>query len=205
MRQTDALAQVYARSLHDLASQAGGREKIVEIGNELEQVCELARGDRWFREFLASPIIDTGKRSSALRRVFHDRVTDLTLRFLLVLNAKGRLGHLEAINTAFDQLVQDAFGRIEVDVITAAAMDDASLDRVRDRIRTALGKEPVLHRYVDASMLGGIKLRIGDQLIDGSVARALQRMRHDMLTKGSADVRERFHDIIDDDAATGAA
>ena len=54
---TDAIAQVYARSLYELADQAGGRDKILEVGQEVEQICELARGNRGFREFLASPIV----------------------------------------------------------------------------------------------------------------------------------------------------
>ena len=57
--ETDALAQVYARSLYELAERAGGREKIFEIGGELEDVCELARSDRRFAEFLASPVVST--------------------------------------------------------------------------------------------------------------------------------------------------
>jgi F-type H+-transporting ATPase subunit delta len=190
---------VYARSLYDLAGDAGGQDKIVEIAGELEQICEVARADVALREFLGSPIIDRGRRGESLRRIFSDRVTDLTLRFLLVLNAKGRLGHLEAINAAFDQLVQDAFGRIEVDVITAAPIDDAALETVRSRIGAAMGKEPVLHRYVDPGMIGGIKLRIGDQLIDGSIARSLHRLRHEILSTGGARVRERFGDMIDND------
>ena len=48
-------------------------------------------------------------------------------------------------------------------------------------------------------MIGGIKLRIGDQLIDGSFARNLHRMRHEMLSAGGARVRERFGDMIDND------
>ena len=203
MRQTDALAQVYARSLIELARDAGGEQKILEVGGELEQICELGRRDRAFGEFLASPIIDSEQRGASLRSMFSNRVTDLTLRFLLVLNAKERLAHLESINTAYDQYVQEAFGRIEVDVITATAIDDATKQVISERIRTALGKEPVLHHYTDPSIIGGIKLRIGDQLIDGSIARDIRRLRQDMLTKGSTRLRERFSSIIEGGDAAG--
>lgn len=103
---TDALAQRYATSLYELADEAGGQEKLAEIADELEQVCELARADHAFSQFLASPVIDREKRNTSLRHIFANRVTDLTLRFLLVLNDKGRLAHLEQINSAFDQMIQ---------------------------------------------------------------------------------------------------
>lgn len=195
--QTDALATIYARSLYELAQDAGGTEKIFEIGDELEQICELARSDRTLREFLGSPIIDRKKRAAAISSMMRDQITDLTLRFLLVLNQKGRLGHLEPIQNAFDQLVQAAHGRVEVDVFTAAPLGEAQLDHIRTRIKDAIGKEAVLHPYTDSKMLGGLKLRIGDQLIDGSVASRLERMRHAILTSGSAAVRSRVSQIVE--------
>ncbi|MCP3902329.1 MAG: ATP synthase F1 subunit delta [Planctomycetes bacterium] len=198
---TDALAQIYARSVYALAEAAGGMPKIFEVGTELEEICELARSDRSFQEFLASPIIDRTKRAESLRRIFRDRITDLTFRFLLVINDKGRLGHLEPINAAYDQLVQTAHGRIEVDVYTATEIDEEQTAAITERIKAALGKEPVLHPYRQPSMLGGIKLRIGDQLIDGSVATRLRRLRQDLLVGGHAAVQARLGKIIDEGAS----
>jgi len=194
----DALANVYARSLYELAEQAGGLDKIFEVAGELEQICELARGDAAFAEFLASPIIEKARRGATLGRIFRDQVTDLTLRFLLVVNQKGRLGHLESINTAYDQLVQAAHDRIEVDVITAHAIDAGEQAAIAARIKTAIGKEPVLHPYTEPGMIGGLKLRIGDRLIDGSVATRLRRLRQSLMTSGSTIVRERFDRIIEE-------
>ncbi len=199
---TDAVAQVYARSLYELAEQAGGRAKIVEVGEELEQICELARGDRTFHEFLCSPIIDRARRGAGLGRLFHGKVTDLTLRFLLLLNQKGRLGHLEAISDAYDQLVHETFGRVEVDLYTADPLDEEQLNSIRTRIGAALAKEPVLYAYTDPTMIGGLKLRIGDQLIDGSVAGRLRRMRHDLLTSGGVTIRNRARQIIEEGDGT---
>ena len=194
----DAIAKVYAKSLYELADDAGGRDKIVELAEELEQICELARGDRTFREFLASPIINTKARGEAIRRIFHGRVTDLALRFLLVLNNKVRLRRLESISAAFDQLVHEALGRIEVDIYTPGPLGPEQLDTIKQRIQAALGKDPVLYSYTDAAMIGGVRLRIGDQLIDGSVASRLRRLRQHLLTSGSSAVRQRLDRIIEE-------
>jgi F-type H+-transporting ATPase subunit delta len=196
--QIDSVARVYARSLFELAEESGGREKSAEVAEELEAVCELARANRQFAEFLASPIVDVGRRSEALGRIFGDRVTDLVLRFLLVLNAKGRLDRLEAINTAFDQLVQEAYGRIEVDVFTAAPLGRDQLDLMTRRVRDALRREPVLHLYTDPSMIGGVKLRVGDRLIDGSIASRLRRIRQQLKASGPAALRARAERLFDE-------
>ncbi len=193
----DALAKVYAKSLFELAMDAGGTDKLMEVSDELEQICELAREDNKINLFLVSPVVDAVARGKALSAIFTNRITDLTLRFLLVLNNKGRLDRLESIETAFDQLVQEAFGRVEVDVITAVAVDTDSLATIKEKIQTVLGKKPVLHPYVDESLLGGIKLRIGDQLIDGSLQTRLRKLGEDLKNNGGAAVRERFEAFMD--------
>lgn len=200
----DAISQVYAKSLYELAEQAGGQSKIAEVADELEQICELTRGDKQFREFIHSPIIDTKARAASLKKILANRVTDLTLRFLLVLNEKGRLGHLDSINSAYDQVVQDAIGRVEVDVFTPAPLGHEQLELVRARITKALGKEAVVHPYTDPEMIGGVKLRVGDQLIDGSIATRLRRMRSDLLSKGSAGVRQEFERFLQDGEGAAA-
>ena len=94
-------------------------------------------------------------------------------------------------------LGEEAFGRVEVDVFTPSPLEPAQLDAIKQRVGAALSKEPVVYAYTDSSMIGGLKLRIGDQLIDGSVAARLRRMRHRFLTTGSAAIRENFDRILE--------
>ena len=196
----DAVAHVYARALFELAegdAGAAARPKLEEVADELEQVVELTRGHRALQEFLVSPIIDRETRGESLRRIFAGRISDLTLRFLVVLNRKGRLGHLASIHRAYDLLLQERFGRVEVDVFTATPVAEGQISTIKDLVHKALGKEPVMHRYVEPEMLGGIKLRIGDRLIDGSVAGRLQRMKESILTDGAGTLRGRLDRVLD--------
>lgn len=193
---SDALSNVYARSLFELAQQAGGQDKITEVLGELEQIVDLLQTDRAVREFFASPVIDKAKRSASLRKIFGNRVTDLTLRFMLVLNDNGRLNHFQHVAEAVDHLMHEAFGRVEVEVITAAPIDRGQMDVIAAKIRQALGREPVLHPHTEPAMIGGLKLRIGDQLIDGSVANKLRRMKRDLLSDGASRLRDQMSRFI---------
>jgi F-type H+-transporting ATPase subunit delta len=196
--QSDALAHVYARSLFELCESQGGREKIEEIADELEQIVELARNDESFTEFLRSAILPVDERSESLRKIFAGQISDLTLNFLLTLNEKGRLDRVASITTAFDERIQERFGRVEVDVYTASPIDEGQMNALRDRIGAALGREPVLHAYTDESMLGGLRLRIGDQLIDGSLATRLRAMKRQLTTDGVERVRSRIDSLMSD-------
>ncbi len=193
----DALSRVYARSLFELAESEGGQQRIEEIGAELGELVDLARADKAFGEFLSSRIIAGKKRSASLEKILKGRVSDLIRRFVLVLNAKERLAILPSVAAAYDQVVQEKFGRVEVDVYTAAPVDRATLDRVGASLKRTIGKDPVLHPYTDAAMLGGLRLQIGDQLIDASVATRLRRMRERLAGPGAEAVRARFNKIIE--------
>lgn len=193
----DALARVYATSLFELAQADGGQGRIEEVLDELESIIGLAQSDFAFGEFLASRILSVDDRGESIKRIFTGRVSDLTLRFLLVLNEKERLSHLPAIAAAYDEMVQRAFGRVEVDVYTAAPLDPADVGVIKARLQTVLNKEPVLHAYVEPAMIGGIKLQIGDQLIDASVSSGLRKLRDQIGTHGLAEIRSRAERLID--------
>ncbi len=194
--QPTALAKVYAKSIFELAQSQDGQQNAEEILGELEDIIEIARNDRSFNELLASRLIDSEKRDASIERMFSGKVSPLTLNFLRQLNRKDRLANLSQIAVAMDELVQNQFGRIEVDVFTASPISASELESVRKRLSDSLGKEVIMHPYTDSSMLGGIKLRMGDQLIDGSIQAELRKLRETLLTKGSGEIRGRSGDML---------
>ena len=191
----DAVAQTYARSLFELAESEGGQERTEDILGELEDILEIARSDASFGEFISSRIVSAEAREGTLRTILAGRASDLTLRFMMVLNRKRRLGALSGVVAAYDAIVQERFGRIEVDVFTPAPADADQLGSIKERLGSLLSKEIVLHPYTDEKMIGGIKLRIGDQLIDGSVETQIRRLRDRFAAGGRDQIRagaERF-------------
>jgi F-type H+-transporting ATPase subunit delta len=195
--QPDAVARVYASSLFEIAEAKGGREAIEETQSELEEILELSRRDRSFGEFLASQILSHEDRKRSLEAIFRGRASDRVVDFLKVLSDKGRLGHLAAIVAAYDELLQRHFGRVEVDVYTASPAEEGLLDSLTSRLRETLGKEPVLHAYVDESMIGGLRLRIGDELVDASVSSRLRKMREGLKTSSAARLRGRVNELFE--------
>ncbi len=200
--QPDAVSKIYAQSLFELARGAGGQARIEEAGDELEAVVEMARADAKFGEFLSSRIVALKDRKRTLETIFRGKLTDNVLNFLLVLNKNGRLGKLTGIAAAFDQLLQTSFGRVEVNVYTAGPATGEDLASLRAQLQQSLGREPVLHAYTEPAMIGGIKIQIGDRLIDGSVSTRLRKVREQIDTNGSATVKAAAHRIIRPDPSS---
>ncbi len=77
----------------------------------------------------------------------------------------------------FCDLLDEKYGKIEVDVTTAHKLTADELENVRQRVSTALKRDAIIHQYVDESLIGGMLLRVQDQLIDASVKSQLEKIK----------------------------
>jgi F-type H+-transporting ATPase subunit delta len=184
--QAGALAQTYARALFELSAETGA---LADVADELVQLVQLLEANPTLAALFAHHGIATDRRAATLEKIFRGRVHQTTYGFLGVLNAKGRLGYLKEIHTAFELILKEARGEVDVDVYSATPLSSEQARGVSERIGAAIGKTAVVKPHVDPDLIGGLKIRIGDRLIDASVASQLRRIRHDILRRGAAAAR----------------
>ncbi|MSR28404.1 MAG: ATP synthase F1 subunit delta [Phycisphaerales bacterium] len=191
MPSTDQVASVYADALLELAIHEGGNSRAQELGDELGELCEVIIANKAVVRFLSSPVVDRAERSAVIERTFKGRISDTLYRFVLTVDRNGRLGHLVAMEQCYDALLQKLFGKTEVDVYTVdgKSLDASTEELLRERVKATAGEDAVFHYYADGSMIGGIKLQIGDQLVDGSIATRLRRLQAAIVESGGASVR----------------
>ncbi len=101
--------------------------------------------------------------------------------FLGVVNNKGRTRLLGSIAQAYNDLLDEQKGNVEVDVTVAQRLTGDQLEQVRQRVGAALGRNAVVHQYVDENIIGGLVLRVEDRLIDASVRYQLEALRERLL------------------------
>lgn len=180
---------VYAQSLLDLAKDKNAAEP---IGEDLKAISEGLRADPGFKLFVIDPSISTEKRAAAFQKAFAGKVDQLLLNFLGVLNVKGRLAILPEISDAYQTLLDEMFGKIEVDVTVAQKLSPEELSLVQQKVSTALGKSAVVHQYVDESIIGGLVLRVQDRLIDASVKYQLTAIKEQLLAARASKLKTQF-------------
>ena len=176
---TNPTALSYARSMLELASE---QNRADEVGQEMAGIRELLDGNPTFAAFLADPGIGAAERTATLEKVFRGRASPLVMNFLGVVNNRGRLRLLGPIAQAYNDLLDQQKGNIEVDVTVAQRLTPDQLEQVRQRVSAALGRNAVVHQYVDENIIGGLVLRVEDQLIDASVKYQLEAMRERLLS-----------------------
>jgi F-type H+-transporting ATPase subunit delta len=176
--QKSSTAVAYAASLLDLANE---RKLAEPIGQELAALRQIVTDNPSFGLFLADPGIGSAERAESIGKIFGGRVSPLMSNFLGVLNQKNRMGLLAQIADAYEDLLDEQLGKIDVDVTVAQKLDGKQLEAVRQRVSAALKKDAVVHQYVDDSIIGGLIVRVQDKLIDASVKSQLAAMRQQLL------------------------
>lgn len=182
-------ALVYARALLEALDAAGGGgtqsdAEVREADAVLYGVAEAFRTDRLFRGFFLASNIRADAKRAALDRLVHGRMPTLVGNFLRLLERRGRLSLLPHIGAAFRKLADARLGRVPVRLTTAVPIDEVSLRTWTERIRKAVGGEPVVAHEVRADILAGAIVRVGDVVADGSARRRLAAFHKAIIEKG---------------------
>jgi len=168
------LARRYTRALFQLAREAGQEEK---IGQEIEQLYAAFSGSE-LQEVLTSPAFPMDSRKRILIQVANGlQLSVLSIHFLSLLLERDRLAHLPGIVNCYRRLLNEAKGRVEAKVISAAGLDAALVERLREQLRGISGKEVVLQQETDPSLLGGLLVELEGKVYDGSVRTQLEKMK----------------------------
>ncbi|MEK9502843.1 ATP synthase F1 subunit delta [Gemmatimonadota bacterium DH-20] len=173
------VARNYAEALFDLARRHEGLEA---FGEGIAMVASLVDDDPRLRQFLETPRIDAEAKKSALRKALGGRVPPMLVNFLLVVIDKRRQRLIGTIATEFAALVDEHENRAHVEVTVAQPLNDATSAALTERLSRLLGKTAVPHVRVDPSIIGGVVVRAGDTIYDGSLRRRLSRMRRQLMT-----------------------
>ena len=171
----------YARALLGVAQ---GSERPEELVRELDElVTQVLRKFSDFQQILASPRITAEQRRGIIERVLGGRVSDPMMRFLLVVSEHGRMDCLEEIRQVALEEFEASRGGVTVQVITAAPLNDEQRRRIREVLSQKVGRRVELQDRCDPDILGGLVVRVGDTVFDGSVANQLRRLRADAVER----------------------
>ena len=170
----DPINTGYARALFEMAQAEGVVSRVEE---ELFRLSELLKGYPELLQFLKYPnIIPEGKRR-ALSDLFQGRVHPLVLTTLTSLSDQDRGGRVLHVIEEFSSIAATARQKVTGEVTTAITLDGDTLSRLVTALNRATGKNVQLFQKVDPAILGGAIIKVGEQIIDGSLRRKLDQIQ----------------------------
>jgi F-type H+-transporting ATPase subunit delta len=172
------VARNYAEALLALATKADNRDGFASM---IRDVANAMTTDLTVKQFMESPRVSYEEKNAVLAKAFGDRVPRVFLRFLETMVHNRRQMLIPSVATEYASLLDEAEGRVHADVTVARPVDDGEAQRIASQLSSVLGKTVVPHVSVNPAIMGGVVVKIGDTVMDGSVRRRLnvlaQRMR----------------------------
>ncbi len=172
------IARNYAEALLELARKAND---LRGWGEMLDSVANAVESDRRLRVFLESPRVSAQKKNEVIQKAYGAQLPRNFVRFLQALVSNRRQMLIPVIAHEYNDLVDQVEGRVHASVTVAREADEADRELITTQLSRAFGKDVVPHFRVDPAILGGVVVRVGDTVLDGSVRRRLATLRAKMV------------------------
>ena len=172
----EEIAQVYARSLFEVASE---HDRTDEIREQLGQFARALEEARDLQVFFFSPYFSTQEKADGLRRAVTG-ADDIFLNFLELLIENHRMPVIFRVRRGYEELWEEANRLLPVSVTSAVELDDATVREIGDRIAEQTGKRVDVTAHVEPDILGGIVVRVGNSVLDASVRNRLDQLRRNV-------------------------
>jgi F-type H+-transporting ATPase subunit delta len=177
----DELAEVYARSLFEVARDQG---KLDELREQLGQFADALDQNRELAVFFFSPYFSTKEKQDALDRVL-DGADASFVNFLKLLIEKHRMPIVFRTRQQFDHLWEQENKVLPVEITSAIELDQEMTENLGREIGERAGRRVTLAARVDPNILGGIVLRVGNSILDASIRNRLEQLRR-QVAQGAA-------------------
>jgi F-type H+-transporting ATPase subunit delta len=180
------LGSVYAKALIGAGEKAGNTEQLLTeldsiVYDVLQELPALA-------QTLESPRVPLEAKERVLTSAFGGKATAPLLDFLKVVARRGRFDCLPAIAKSARHQFNQARGRVEVLVQSAETLDEKAIEELTSTLKKQLGREVELQLGVDAELIGGLVVRVGDTVYDGSLSNRLGILREEMIKRAGQQV-----------------
>jgi F-type H+-transporting ATPase subunit delta len=173
-----SLAGRYATALFQLARD---ERRLEAVGSSLAALRDGLRDSAELRELTTSPLIGREDALRTVKAVSGSMGLDpITSNFLGVLAQNRRLGQLGAVIRFFNLLSAEHRGETTAEIVSARPLDDDQVAALKSNLKSRIGRDVAVDLTVDPTILGGLVVKIGSQMIDGSIRTKLNTLAHAM-------------------------
>ena len=169
----------YALALYEVAEEKG---KVQEYLNDLREICDLIDNNKDFYEVVKHPQISTKQKKKTFINIFKGNIDEELLSFLLILIEKDRILFLKEKLKEMEKIHLERLNVLQGIFKTTIPLEEYEYNALVEKLEKKYNKDIILKKIIDPEILGGIYVRIGNDVIDGTVRTRLDDLRKLMLT-----------------------
>jgi F-type H+-transporting ATPase subunit delta len=170
--------RMYARALFEAARE---QERLDPVAEDLAALAAALDDVPELLAFLRNPEVEPAGKADVLSEITAG-ADELVRNFVRVVAEKGRAGEIGVINQELEALVASEQNRLALELTTAYELSDEEAASIVSAIEKASGRKVEATRTVDPALIGGVVLKVGSFLADGSVRGRIERLRRDLAT-----------------------
>ena len=170
----------YALALYEVAER---KEKVQEYIDQSSEIADLIKNHDDIQQVLKHPEISTSKKKATFTRLFDGKIDEEVLNFLLILIEKDRIFNLQGIVNAMMKIRLERNNTLIADVRTVIPLTTEQRESLISKLERNYNKNIILHEEIDKGILGGVMVRVGSDLMDGTVISKLKEMK-ELIIRG---------------------
>lgn len=176
----DRKAKRYAQSLFAIAKEC---DAISPVAESLSALALLMKKEPVFREFIITRRITDDEKSSVIQSILADQIHPIVIEFLVIVIEDKAHGHVVAVARIYRHLMAKETEVENLTIYSADVLTEAESKAIVERIEKKSGKTLRWRSVTDPSLIGGLKLRIGNLFLDGSVSSRLNSLKESLLSQ----------------------
>lgn len=171
------VAKRYAEALFEVAKEKNLLDKVEE---DLLTIVQIMNQTDNLLPFFRHPQIDTNAKKELVEASFKDNISEVSKNFIFQLIDNRRIEFIDEVLKLYVRLANQVRGVVDVEAITANVLDEASQAKVVHSLNEKLGKKVRLKNVTDPSIIGGMIIKIGDRVFDGSIDKQLKVLKRSL-------------------------
>ena len=177
------MAKLISKTYGDALLEIAKEEKKVDLLlEEVTAVMEILKDNPEFSKLMNNPRISVDEKQTVMSNVFEGRISKELMGFFSMIVNKGRYDHIDEILTYFQDEVKKIKGIGVAYVTTPIELSDTQKKSVEKRLLDTAGfKQMEMHYDIDPTLVGGMRIRIGDRVVDSSIHTKILKMQQDMM------------------------
>ncbi|NLL53045.1 MAG: F0F1 ATP synthase subunit delta [Peptococcaceae bacterium] len=175
---TGVLARRYAQALFELAMEMSVLD---QIESELRFLDNLILEHKDLKYILSHPGIEVSSKKEILAKILDNNVSEISKHFLYLLIDRRRQNILTMVLREFTRLANNVRNLVEAKVVSAISLSPEQEEKFKQVISKLTGKNVQLITEINPQLIGGAKIQIGDQVIDGTITAALSKLRQELI------------------------